>query len=336
MLRARPLRRVMTMKLIAWLLLSGLALGQGFSGTQTFRGGLQGTNADFPIRMTLTAKGNTLSGSYVYETRDQPLRLEGSWSGNRFTLREFDGGRNTGSFSGNIDVLSGVWTSADGKRRYDFYLVLQDLRFSQAALRTTVVADTKMKLSVRYPRFVANGPAWSKTNSLLAAEAVRWINEYRADYKEENPPPNSMGYLEMDYRVRLGQDSFLSVELIGSYCFPGGCANPYNWMSGVNIDPRSGQVIALSTFFKKGSKYLTELETLSEAQVIEELQLKGEDQQALRRALSTQEMGWSVDRGGFWLYFAMPSVWGDVQVAYIPFVQLRDYLDYSGVMGRIN
>jgi hypothetical protein len=89
-------------------------------------------NQTLEVELTLTRKGNTITGSYEYAAHQQALRLQGVLlSDGSIKISEFaTGGASGGQFSldnllgqGHLD---GKWTSADGKRSYQVHLGKMD------------------------------------------------------------------------------------------------------------------------------------------------------------------------------------------------------------------
>lgn len=79
-----------------------------------------------PVRLTLTKKGQRLTGSYVYTKVGKPLSLHGSINGEGvFQLDEFDpAGKKTGSFKAEFDGpsrLDGEWTKVGGEKGLFFF-----------------------------------------------------------------------------------------------------------------------------------------------------------------------------------------------------------------------
>jgi hypothetical protein len=82
--------------------------------TPSFTRVYEGEIGKSPVRLTLTKKGQRLTGSYIYTRVGKPLRLHGKIDGDGvFQLDEFDaGGKNTGSFKAEFDGptrLDGTW-----------------------------------------------------------------------------------------------------------------------------------------------------------------------------------------------------------------------------------
>ncbi|MEI6122958.1 MAG: hypothetical protein WCQ95_04950 [Bacteroidota bacterium] len=81
----------------------------------------------YEIKMTLTQKGNELSGSYFYTKIGTPLKLKGTIDKlNKFTLNEFNGdGSITGVFAGiiNNSQITGNWSKPDGTKSMSFVLI---------------------------------------------------------------------------------------------------------------------------------------------------------------------------------------------------------------------
>lgn len=107
-----------------------------------YRGTLKGS---VPVGMTLIFEGGNLSGTYFYEKSPNDMTLRGRFVGDReFVLEELSPkGKVAGIFRGTFpekdpggrfetaelqyEVMTGTWTSADGKKSYPFYLYFDNV-----------------------------------------------------------------------------------------------------------------------------------------------------------------------------------------------------------------
>ena len=311
---------------------------------QVFRGRLEVGSQSLPVRMNLKTLGGKAAGSYVYEKIGKPLRLGGRLEQGRLKLREYAGGQLTGSFDVRMGEgsLEGTWTSPDGKRKGKVSLTRQDHRFAQARLTTRVIADAKSGLEVLYPQFggVEKAAGWRRVNQALAQEPTRLARQYRQDYAEALDRFRKgeierwqleMGALELDYRLLLGTDRLLSVVMTGYGCGPGGCAHPSGFVQAYTLEPPTGNRVALSQLFKKGSNYLARLRELGVE--IATSTYDASAREAIEQNLDPRYLQWALSPKGLHVYWSVPHVLGDYIETVIPLSRLEDVLEAGGPIG---
>jgi hypothetical protein len=144
------------MLLIA-LTVSAQSISQQASGEREFVGTI---NRTLKIRMKLSKSGKALSGSYVYESVGQKLRLNGTVDEDEFELNESDErGTQTGKFAGKFvtdDWIEGTWSS--GKKELPF------TAFATGGKRVPA-SDPTDKISGEYQRIYQSRP--DKDTSVL-------------------------------------------------------------------------------------------------------------------------------------------------------------------------
>jgi len=144
------------MLLIA-LTVSAQPVSQQASGEREFVGTI---NRTLKIRMKLSKSGKALSGSYVYESVGQKLRLNGTVDEDEFELNESDErGTQTGKFAGKFvtdDWIEGTWSS--GKKELPF------TAFATGGKRVPT-SDPTDKISGEYQRIYQSRP--DKDTSVL-------------------------------------------------------------------------------------------------------------------------------------------------------------------------
>ena len=86
-------------------------------------------NNKYAIKMSLNKRGENLSGSYYYTSKNVPISLNGTVKNGHVKLVESSDGKTTGNFDGNLsgNDISGTWTSADGKSSMPFKVTMQNL-----------------------------------------------------------------------------------------------------------------------------------------------------------------------------------------------------------------
>lgn len=309
-------------------LLAGVALAQ--APERVFRGSIILDKEPLPIRMYLKVSGQKASGYYVYEGKEKPLRVEGTLNESGLSLKEYDGARQTGVFKGGYtDVgIEGDWYIPSGKMGGTFSIVENDVAFSKAHLSTVYIRDKPRDIRVLYPQFSGTGSGWQTLNAMLRKEATGMLTDIQQAPAERGRPA---GYLDMDYRIWLGRDRFVSLTITAGYYYPG-AAHPGSYVNGYNVDPQTGKDIPLSSLFKKGSNYLGRLVEVAKRNLEGQLQTQGmsqEDRQTTLDELQVEGLEWSATPGGLWLYFGVPHVLGDTLEVFVGFEDLKDVLETS-------
>jgi hypothetical protein len=137
--------------LIAFVLPTGNVVALQIKEEREFSGAI---NRSIRIKMTLSQKGNSLSGSYYYEKVGKPITLSGSINGQQFTLKEYnESGNNTGTFSGRFvtpDTIEGSWSNADASKTYPFSL-------KAGGVTTRPQTSTPGSVDGKYERLDAKG-----------------------------------------------------------------------------------------------------------------------------------------------------------------------------------
>ncbi len=312
------------------VVLASLAVAQN---ERVFRGNITLEKQVLPIRIYLKPNGQKVTGYYVYEGRDLPLRLSGTLSDAAIELKEFDRNKQTGVFKGAYsDIgLQGDWYRPDGKMGGDFTLIEQDSHFSKAKLGTGRVVDKANDISVLYPQFAGGqGAGWQTLNQMLRKETLGFVAEIKQSNLEarQSDPKSQGGYLECDYQLWLGRDRFVSLSLSSDYYFAG-AAHPNRGLQTVNFDPQTGKTIPLSSLFKKGSNYMDKLVTIAKKNLegtLETMGMSPEDRKNTLDTLSTDGLGWTLSPKNLQLYFSVAHVLGDYLEAPIPLGEIKDIL----------
>lgn len=83
------------------------------AGESVYKGAI---NDKYGIVMKLSVSDDSVSGSYYYTSKNKPISLSGTRTGNSVSLTETTNGKETGRFVGTLtdDEISGTWMSADG------------------------------------------------------------------------------------------------------------------------------------------------------------------------------------------------------------------------------
>lgn len=224
-----------------------------------------GTVADLPVQLNLRINGQQLSGEYYYEKIGKSIHPEGALGKNRaVTLYEFagdllrtnrSGERTNHRFSGTLSAdnraLSGVWISADGRRKYPFAL---------KAVATYTIIERKWvdgEFFGCYPTFLNVSPELKKMEYQYREELIKALNTLRETLKEIPPGMKEMvpftDYIE--YKL-----TYFSTDLIGIqrkwYSYYGGAHGLTNNHT-YNYRLQDGQLrrIRLRSLFKPQANY---------------------------------------------------------------------------------
>ncbi len=102
------------------------------ASTEYFLKNFEGKIGDFPVFMTLTNWGDGfLTGKYYYKKTGKWIALSGEMIGeSTFEIMEYVEENETGKLTGKIsspEIISGVWSSPDESKMYNFELLAQDI-----------------------------------------------------------------------------------------------------------------------------------------------------------------------------------------------------------------
>lgn len=216
-------------------------------------------NQNLKIRMSLYPHGNSLDGTYFYETIKKEIKVQGKVASNQILLDEFDeSGNITGTFKGvikTVDGFDGIWTSPDGKKTYPFKVSLVDktVNFSTFDINKKYYNDAKgfVELKLKLPRLDGNCDGIPEINKYFADKEKFFYNELPLDsLKEANIKVEGMKdnwYRSADYKLEavLGDIISVSADLNGG-------AGGVGWagIEGDTFDLNTGKKLSLSDIFK--------------------------------------------------------------------------------------
>jgi hypothetical protein len=228
--------------------------------TEPVRFHYSGTVGDMPVQMDLTFRGMAINGDYYYNRIGESITLRGSLgSKSPAVVREYPGGRKTGSFTGRFDPFrmswSGVWKSADGKR---------SMPFKVAAVATYVREKGKsgnIDVEATYPQFTQALPAAKQLNTLVRSILSQKKKNIVRQAQEAEPIAFRNGPWTFVYESDIAYASKDLVSLIGStYTYTGG-AHGMTSYSSANYQITNGSVkqLGMNDLFKQGTPYLSVL-----------------------------------------------------------------------------
>ncbi|HEX8719118.1 MAG TPA: RsiV family protein [Pyrinomonadaceae bacterium] len=242
----------------------------------------RGSVGAYPARMSLRrAPGGELTGSYSYEGRGGSLTLKGRVDAKgRFTLDEFDGAKQTGTFKGDWDEkdyspeasLNGNWTKPGGGGEQYFYFVEQWRAAGGApAVTTKQVREENKKrgytVNAEYPQFEGAAGFNRAAEAFVAKEVAEFKKDAGRDPGEKDYSPDAAeDSLNVTYRVRLVTPELVSVEFPIDY-YPHGAAHPSHAFRVINYDQKAGRELSLADLFRPGSDYLKKISEVAVAQL---------------------------------------------------------------------
>lgn len=100
----------------------------------------------YPIKINLKRKGNNLSGDLFNSFKDRKDVKGKIYDEVIIFLREYESGRETGNFLGRYiskNKITGIWTTADGKGVFSFYLYKNNQNTNINSITNTAVFKHK-------------------------------------------------------------------------------------------------------------------------------------------------------------------------------------------------
>jgi hypothetical protein len=322
------------------------------SAQQSEKKVFSGTLGETRIQMTLEKNGRELRGTYFYQKIGRDIALSGSIdeSGN-FTLTETSPkGVKTGSFSGtwskseadDTNVLNGEWKSANGAKKFDFYLIEQMIFFKgPARLAPKVFSETNkakiFEITAEYPELSGVDPQTAlKFNQTAKSLVMTEVEKFRRDFlaqtaedlkfARENGTGNTV---EISYNITYADERVISVWF-GNYFYTGG-AHPNSYSFTLNFDLRTGRVLKLADLFGPGSDYLQVLSDYSIEKLQQDL-YEGRSDEWITEGAAPEEKNydsWNISKRGiiinFDAYQVAPYVAGPQEVL-VPFEKLEPIL----------
>jgi len=264
--------------------LSIVAIGQSTQIPRKFDKSFTGAiGAGLRVRMDLSNDNGTVHGQYFYERIGTPIPLDGKiFPTGNFELSELnDDGKPTGHFMGTAAprtggsktqlILSGTWSSADGKKNLPFSLIEEviDLGPGLDIASKSINEDSKKlryQVDANYPLISGNGgPGVAALNREAEALARKTVVEFKKGIAEPatRASDSEIGSdLSMSYEVRLGTPNLISICFsIGEYS--AGAAHPNGYSVTLNYDIKSNRKLVLADLFAAGKPYLQSISSYS-------------------------------------------------------------------------
>lgn len=272
---ARGLATSAALALSLLFILSCAARAGAQSGAQPSGAGkvFRGWVGEHAVRMTLRrGAGGELSGTYSYEGHGGTLALKGTvGTDGKFTLDEFDGAKQTGTFKGEWHErdyepearIEGSWTKPGGGGEQSFSLSEELAAGSRVTSKRRKEENKRQHYSIDagYPQVEGA----EKFNLLVESLVTKEVGDFK-----RNPGGVPLGglvsELHVNYSMRLATDELLSVEFTTSY-FEQGMAHPAYTLRSVNYDLKSGRQLQLADLFKPGSNYLQAISSAAVARL---------------------------------------------------------------------
>jgi hypothetical protein len=309
----------------------------------------------YPVRMTLRrGAGGELTGAYSYEGRTGSLALKGTAdAGGAFTLDEFDGAKQTGTFKGTWREkdyepearLEGEWTKPGGGGSQSFTLY-EEPAASARITEKHVKEQNKARgyeVDAEYPQ-VAGAENF---NSLVEQFVTKLINDFKRNPGVKPPAGAPADALNVGYTLRLASDDIQSAVFTISR-LEHGMAHPAYEFRVVNYDAKAGRELQLADLFKPGSDYLQRISAAAIARLRMINQEYGDEtptflgdpeyvENASAKAKNYQH--WTLTARGlaitFEPYQVGPFAAGSPNVL-IPYAELKDVLRPGGPLASLS
>lgn len=315
---------------------------------------LTGRIGTIPVRMELVRYGDTLSGSYVYESSKTALHavvnalsLEGDVDKQgRFTLDEtannWETDSKSGLLKGTLAVeggsarISGTWSKPDGSKALPFALsaAVAGPAGSKIETRKWNEPDPTFKkiVDATYPHFEGgSNPKVAALNAEIEQLVARLAKEYREGVAEDDPiPAELLERLSFEARYEVTAATADLVSILFTVYVDYGGAHPAGYSSSLNFDLRTGKPLALSSIFKDKRGYL-QLLSKKTAAVAER-----EFRDSLNPSPDPESYAaWYLTPNGLTVAFSVAHVFGDTAEVYYPFAELRPSLDQASPVGSL-
>ena len=194
----------------------------------------------YDVRLQLQRDGGALSGHYSYvHVAESLLGLEGTIDARgAFTMDEFDAGKKTGTFKGQLSVdgkasllrLTGVWSKADGSRTLRFSILEDHLEVDGAIVRyateTLREANEKARyeITAHYPRLEGTAAGVAAVNARVKDLTTTSVAAFKKDLAEVASMPKPVAtssQMDVDYTVLTSGGSLIGLRFFGTTYFEG-------------------------------------------------------------------------------------------------------------------
>ena len=306
------------------------------SFSKVFRGNISG----HAIQMRLRREGESLSGTYAYDGKDQSLTLKGRInSQGKLTLQESDAkGKQTGQFDcqyseqsleGPNATIEGKWLPPDGKDESSVYLTEQPVEFTNSLqIVPKTIKEKRLAINAVYPQLTgSNEQPIADFNKRVSSMIEKAVSDYRSDAAgAENH------YYEADYSVLLATGDLISVE-INEEVFADG-AHPNTFHYALTYDLRAGREVSMESLFKQGSDYKKAIRQYSADNMNERIKKDYGGDEGPRFSAEDAELeswsSWAMSRRGVFVYYHLPNVVAVLDRVFVPYSALKDFIDPNG------
>jgi hypothetical protein len=189
---------------LIFLLLPALVLAQ------TFRKKYTGFIGPYPITMTLVCKSGNVTGTYYYESFDDPISIRGFLIGKSIRFHGYDlKGNRIDEFIGQVNKfdVNGIWIGEGMQKRFNFKL--REVYVPPAPL-SSFFTPGRMVLGLLGLIAVAIGGVWAYIR--FTKRVPKWLSRLELKYKRKFAPQR-IGYEFERYMTdRLDPHKYKLVE----------------------------------------------------------------------------------------------------------------------------
>jgi len=285
-------------------------------------------NKTHSIQMDIQVKGKTVSGHYYYNSLGVPLSLNGS----RSDIEERDPkNRYTGKFNGKVDVphktFEGEWSKPDGKKQLPFKLN----KVAEYLLSSTRQGET-LEVSLSYPYFLSDSPAWRQINDALVKSIKQYPIEFIYEARAYHAETENQFYWFQQVDLSIEYYSETLVSLLGkNHEYSGGAHGNFYYQSS-NFWIKENQAILL----KLSDLFLPDYNKLLSDETLKSLREQGASDIVNGAITDFKEEDlsrFSITPRGLTVYFDPYAVGAYAEGSFsvtIPYRQLKNVIDPEG------
>jgi hypothetical protein len=319
--------------------------------SKTFSGHIAGK---FGITMTLTRKGNALTGSYYYNKVKQSIAISGNIQADGIlTLEERDAkGVVTGIFEGTLfsdSELTGNWSKPDSNKPLPFSLketagaaeAQQDVEVMEYSFSLKGKDDMVADFSFPQVKGNINAAILNKINEQLS---VKNLTDEQEEEIKKNFAECSCGLINSSYVVNYNQSSLLSLTVVSEWM---AAYSSFNTKY-INIHLATGEPIKVEQLLSPASfdKIIKLADKILQERIAEtKKEAAGTDEEEWVNELLTDKKFERVHLQNFTIHdngitFYYPFHFPHAALALEPegaigftFEQLNDFIDENGLLG---
>jgi hypothetical protein len=246
--------------LLCSILIAAVARAQDFAG-KVFSGAI---NKRYPVRMTLTRQGATITGTYVYTKVGKTITLRGEaqTDGTVLLFEVNDRGENTGVFRGvfaDERRFSGTWSEPDGSRTMPFEVEAGAATSASVPLEGGVIVEEKKVIlrrgtqgkdgykeaAVSFPVVKGAGPLTSKIQAAVSLKVMfdQSLEELQSEFRE------FFWLDEISYEVNYNKNFILDL----TFSMSGTGAYPDTLFRHVALSIKTGEPLRAADVFNASS-----------------------------------------------------------------------------------